>query len=112
MPDFLVVEKAERFISQLSTAPSRLPAPLRELPSDAVNVTVSDLSVAEAGDYVTVTGTLPEGSYSDDSIILIVSGDLCFEAFPVSNLATGAEGFQALLEKNNVSTDNIMVFIV
>ena len=112
MPDFLVVEKAERFISQLSTAPSRLPAPLRDLPSDAVNVTVSDLSVAEAGDYVTVTGTLPEGSYSDDSIILIVSGDLCFEAFPVSNLATGAEDFQALLEKNNVSTDNIMVFIV
>ncbi len=111
-PDFLVIEKAERFISQLCTAPSRLPAPLRELPSDAVSVDISDLATAEAGEYVTITGTLPEGSYSDDSIILIVTGDYCFEAYPVSNLTTGAEGFQALLEKNAVSTDNIMVFIV
>ena len=111
-PGFLVIEKAERFISQLCTAPSRLPSPGRELPSNAVQISVSDLAVAEAGDYLTVTGTLPEGSYADDSIILIVSGDSCFEAYPVSNLVTGAESFQALLEKNSVSTDNIRVFIV
>jgi len=111
-PGFLVIEKAERFISQLCTAPSRLPAPLRELPENAVMIEVSDLNAAEAGDYVTVTGTLPEGSYEADSLIYVVCGDMCFEACPVSDLATGAESFQALLEKNSVSTDNIMVFIV
>ena len=111
-PDFLVMEKAERFIPQLCTSPSRLPAPLRELPENAVLIEVTDLNCAEAGDYVTVTGTLPEGSYDTDSLIYIVSGDMCFEACPVSDLASGAESFQALLEKNSVSTDNIMVFIV
>ena len=111
-PDYLVMEKAERFISQLCTSPSRLPAPLRVLPQDAVPVSVSDLNAAEAGDYITVTGTLPSEALESDSVILIISGDLCFEAYPVSDLATGAEGFQALLEKNSVSTDNIMVFIV
>ena len=111
-PGFLVIEKAERFISQLCTSPSRLPAPVRELPSNAVQIDPVGLNAAEAGDYVTVTGTLPEGSYNADSLIYVVSGEMCFEAFPVSDLATGAEGFQALLEKNSVSTDNIMVFIV
>ena len=111
-PDYLVIEKAERFISQLCTSPSRLPAPVRELPGNAVLIEVSDLNTAEAGDYVTVTGTLPEGSYDTDSLIYIVSGDMCVEACPVSDLASGTESFQALLEKNSVSTDNIMVFIV
>ena len=111
-PDFLIIEKAERFISQLCTSPSRLPAPVRELPENAVPVEVSDLNAAEAGEFVTVTGTLPEGSYSADSLIYIVSGGVCFEACPVSDLASRAESFQALLEKNSVSTDNIMVFIV
>ena len=110
-PDILVFEKAERFISQLCGSPSRLPAPVRELPADAVAVEISDFSLAEAGDYITVTGTLPEGSWEDDSIIYIVSADMCFEAYPVSDIAAGTEGFQALLEKNSVSTDNIMVFI-
>ena len=54
---------------------------------------------------------LPEGAYEADSIIYIVCGDLCFEAFPVSDIQEGSEGFQALLEKNLVSTDNIRVFI-
>lgn len=111
LPDLLVIEKAERFISQLCTSPSRLPSPVRELPSDAVRVEIADLSTALAGDYVTVSGILPEGSWEDDSIIYIVSGDMCFEAYPVSDLTAGTEGFQALLEKNSVSTDNIMVFI-
>ena len=111
-PGHLVIEKAERFISQLCTSPSRLPAPARELPGNAVMIEVADLNAAEAGDFVTVTGTLPEESYEADSLIYIVSGGMCFEACPVSDLSTGAEGFQALLEKNSVSTDNIMVFIV
>ncbi len=111
-PNILVMEKAERFISQLCTSPSRLPAPSRILPENAVQIEVSDLNIAEAGDFVTVTGTLPEGCYTDDSLIYIQSGDSCFEAYPVSDLATGSEGFMALLEKNSVSTDNIMVFIV
>ena len=111
-PDYIVMEKAERFISQLCTSASRLPAPERQLPSDALGISIEDLNTASAGDYVTVTGTLPAGSYEDDSIIYIVCGDMCFEAFPVSNLETGAEGFQALLEKNLVSTDNIRVFIL
>ena len=111
-PDFLVIEKAERFISQLSTAPSRLPAPERSLSEESVQIAVSDLNIAEAGAYLTVTGTLPGGSYDDDSLILIACGDRCFEAYPVSNLQTGAEGFQAILEKNDISTDNIKVFIV
>lgn len=112
MPDYLVIEKAERFISQLCTSPSRLPAPLRELPANAVEISVSDMNTAEAGDYITVTGTLPSGSVETDSVILIVYGENCFEAYPVSNLTAGTEGFQALLEKNSVSTDNIRVFIV
>ena len=111
-PDVLVMEKAERFIYQLCTSPSRLPSPARELPDDAVSVDIADLNTAVAGDYVTVTGTLPEGSFTDDSMIYIVSGDSCFEAYPVSDLATGSEGFTALLEINSVLTDNIMVFIV
>ena len=111
-PDILVIEKAERFISQLCTSPSRLPAPVRDLPAEAVAVEIADFAAAEAGDYVTVTGSLPEGSWEDDSIIYIVSGDMCFEAYPVSDIDEGTEGFQALLEKNSVSTDNIMVFIV
>ena len=111
-PNILVMEKAERFISQLCTSPSRLPAPSRILPENAVQIEVSDLNIAEAGDFVTVTGTLPEGCYTDDSLIYIQSGDSCFEAYPVSDLATGSEGFMALLEKISVSTDNIMVFIV
>lgn len=111
-PGFLVIEKAERFISQLCTSPSRLPAPVRELPENAVLIEISDLNTAEAGDFVTVTGTLPEGSYTDDSLIYIVCGEMCFEACPVSDLTAGTESFQALLEKNSVSTDNIMVFIV
>lgn len=110
-PDILIMEKAERFLSQLCTSPSRLPAPVRDLPAEAVAVEIADFAAAEAGDYVTVTGTLPEGSWEDDSIIYIVSGDMCFEAYPVSDIYEGTEGFQALLEKNSVSTDNIMVFI-
>lgn len=112
MPDYLVMEKAERFISQLCTSPSRLPAPSRELPSNAVEISVSDMNTAEAGDYITVTGTLPSEALEADSVILIVCGENCFEAYPVSNLTSGTEGFQALLEKNSVSTDNIRVFIV
>ena len=96
----------------MCTSPSRLPAPSRILPENAVQIEVSDLNIAEAGDFVTVTGTLPEGCYTDDSLIYIQSGDSCFEAYPVSDLATGSEGFMALLEKISVSTDNIMVFIV
>ena len=69
-------------------------------------------SAVEAyGEYITVTGTLPEGSWEDDSIIYIVCGDLCYEASPYSVIDTGEEGFTALLEKNDVSTDNIKVFI-
>ncbi len=112
MPDYLVMEKAERFISQLCTSPSRLPAPSRELPSNAVEISVSDMNTAEAGDYITVTGTLPSEALEADSVIFIVCGENCFEAYPVSNLTSGTEGFQALLEKNSVSTDNIRVFIV
>lgn len=110
-PDYLVVEKAERFLNQLCTAPSRLPSPVRQLPDNAVQTDITELNIAEAGDYLTITGTLPEGSYVDDSIIYIVSGDTCFEAYPVSNIAEGTEGFQALLEKNLISTDNIVFFI-
>ena len=110
-PDILIMEKAERFLSQLCTSPSRLPAPVRDLPAEAVAVEIADFAAAEAGDYVTVTGTLPEGSWEDDSIIYIVSGDMFFEAYPVYDIDEGTEGFQALLEKNSVSTDNIMVFI-
>lgn len=111
-PDVLVMEKAERFIFQLCTSPSRLPAPTRQLPEDAVAVEVSDLNAAVAGDFVTITGTLPSGCYEDDSLIYIVSGEYWFEAYPVSDLTTGSEGFTALLEINSVLTDNIMVFIV
>lgn len=110
-PDILIIEKAERFLSQLCTSPSRIPAPLRTLDPLAVEIDVPDLNAAAAGEYITVTGTLPEGSWEDDSIIYIVCGDLCYEASPYSVIDTGEEGFTALLEKNDVSTDNIKVFI-
>jgi len=111
-PDVLIIEKAERFIFQFYSTASRLPSPLRDLPDNAVEITPESLSTAQAGEYVTITGTLPDGSYEDDSIILIVSGDNCFEAYPVTDIANGTEGFQSLLEKNLISTDNIRVFIV
>jgi len=110
-PDVLIIEKAERFISQLCTNPARLPSPLRTLPEDATEITPDDLESAEAGDFITVTGTLPSGSFTDTSIIYICCGDLVFEAYPVSDINTGSESFTALLEKNSVSTDNIKVFI-
>lgn len=110
-PDYVVFERAERFLPFFCQYPSRLPAPERVLPDNAVQVEIPDINVNEAGDYITVTGTLPEGSYSDDSIIYIVVGDLCFEASPVSNLSTGEESFSILLEKNRVSDDNIVLFI-
>lgn len=110
-PDILIMEKVERFLDQLCTSPSRIPAPSRILPGAAIEIEAEDFTTAEAGDYITVTGMLPEGSYEADTIIYIVCGDLCFEAFPVSDIQEGSEGFQALLEKNLVSTDNIRVFI-
>ncbi|MCQ2516280.1 MAG: hypothetical protein MJ094_05400 [Saccharofermentans sp.] len=110
-PDYVVFERAERFLPFFCQYPSRLPAPDRVLPEEAVQIEVSDLNIAEAGDYITVTGTLPDGSYNNDSTIYIIAGDLCFEASPVSNLSNGLESFSALLEKNRVSDDNIMLFI-
>lgn len=110
-PDYVVFERAERFLPFFCQYPSRLVAPDRVLPENAVEIEVSDLNIAQAGDYITVTGTLPEGCYDDDSIIYIVSDGLCFEASPVSNLDTNQESFSALLEKNRVSDDNIVLFI-
>ena len=109
-PSVVVIEKVERFLSQLATYPPRIPADATALPEGSTEVTVSDTAIASSGTYTTITGTLPADSVNPDSLIYVcINGTLCYEAFPVS---TGtSEGFSLCVEGDYPADTVVQIFV-
>ncbi len=92
----LIVERAERFIPELSQNPPVMAGPLIQDGSAQdldYSGQIKDFEITQQGNYMKLTGTLEEGSYAVDSRIYIRINDLLvYEAFPIS-LEDDAEGF-------------------
>ncbi|MCC8047356.1 MAG: hypothetical protein LIP12_18030 [Clostridiales bacterium] len=92
----LIVERAERFIPELSQNPPVMAGLLiLDGSADGLDYTesIADFEQTETGAYTKFSGTLEEGSYAVDSQIYIRVNDyLIYEAFPVS-VDDETEGF-------------------
>ncbi|MDO4876909.1 MAG: hypothetical protein Q3987_05960 [Oscillospiraceae bacterium] len=95
----LIIEKAERFLPQLSANPPKLPA--TEIECDPVGVkelegAADSIRTSSANGYTTITGTLKEGTYSDNTRIYVSVGGHWYEAYPFRD--NGKECFQLYVE--------------
>lgn len=106
--DALVIERAERFLSELAENPPSMMAPILDyevLGEVDFQQGIQNLMETEQGIYTVVTGALAEGSYETDSRVYIrVNGLVTYEAFPVS-FENGQEGFQAMLLTELLETE-------
>ncbi len=94
----LIIEKAERFLPQLAENPPKLPA--TEIPGKPVGVkefTDASVKTSTVNGYTTITGTLKEGTYADNTIIYVSVGGRWYEAYPFRE--NGKERFQLYLEE-------------
>ena len=97
-PNVFIMEKAERFLPQLSENPPKLPA--TEIEGNPVGLKVfedAEFKTSSANGYTTITGTLKAGTYSDDTRIYVGIDGHWYEAYPV-HTADG-EGFQLYVEE-------------
>lgn len=95
----LIIEKAERFLPQLAANPPKLPA--TEIEGNPVGVkelegAAESIKMSSANGYTTITGTLKEGTYSDNTRIYIGIGGHWYEAYPFRE--NGKERFQLYVE--------------
>lgn len=108
-PDVVIMEKAERFLPQLSENPPMLPGIEKAgKPAGAVELTGAKISMSSANGYTTISGKLAPGSYGDDTVIYVcIGGEKWYEAFPVHT--DGGEGF-SLYVKETAPDASIKVF--
>ena len=96
-PNVVIMEKAERFLPQLASNPPKLPA--TEIEGDPDNIKELEgaaIKTSSANGYTTVTGTLKEGTYSDNTKIYVNIGGRWYEAYPFHD--NGKECFQLYVE--------------
>jgi len=100
--DALVIERAERFMRDMAANPPVMPAPLL-MGDDAPAgdyIAGEDVSESLQGDYLLVTGRVPEGVQAGQRIAVRLNGTLVYEAFGMSDAETGEEGFQLLVPQS------------
>ena len=95
----LIIEKAERFLPQLSENPPKLPA--TEIEGNPVGMRAMEgakFKTSSFGGYTTISGTLAEGSYGDNTKTYIrIDGKRWYEAYPFHK--DGKECFQLYIEE-------------
>lgn len=98
-PDVVIMEKAERFLPQLSENPPKLPGIEKAgKPDGAVELQGAKVSMSSANGYTTISGTLAQGTYGDDTVIYVcIGGEKWYEAFPVHT--DGGEGFSLYVKE-------------
>lgn len=97
-PDVFIMEKAERFLPQLAENPPKLPA--TEIEGNPVGVKELEgatYKTSSANGYTTITGTLKDGTYSDNTKIYVSVGGHWYEAYPFREY--GKECFRLYLEE-------------
>ncbi len=108
--DTLVIERAERFLPDMTAEAPVMEAPAlyersQELSTKVVSentvaekdLQVSELEETRQGEITKITGKLPSDALNTTSRIGVrVNGDRCYEAFPVS-CEDGQEGFSMIL---------------
>ncbi|MBO4449223.1 MAG: hypothetical protein J5777_01420 [Clostridiales bacterium] len=97
-PDVFIIEKAERFLPQLAENPPKLPA--TELGGNPVGMKVlegANFEITSSDGYTTITGTLKEGTYGDNTKIYVGIGGHWYEAYPFRK--DGKECFQVYVKE-------------
>ncbi|MBE7069176.1 MAG: hypothetical protein E7386_01605 [Ruminococcaceae bacterium] len=94
----LIIEKAERFLPQLAENPPKLPATeIKGNPAGVKEFKDASVKMSSANGYTTITGTLKDGTYSDNTEIYVCVGGHWYEAYPFRE--NGKEHFQLYLEE-------------
>ena len=97
-PNVFVMEKAERFLPQLYQNAPKLPASAIEgRPVSAKELEGAQYKLSSVNGYTTVTGTLKEGTYNDDTRIYVGIADSWYEAYPYQE--NGKECFQLYVKE-------------
>ena len=95
----LIIEKAERFLPQLAENPPKLPA--TEIEGNPVGMRAMEgasFKTSSFNGYTTISGTLAEGSYGDNTKTYIrIDGKHWYEAYPFHK--DGKECFQLYIEE-------------
>ena len=95
----LIIEKAERLLPQLAENPPKLPA--TEIEGNPVGMRAMEsasFKTSSVNGYTTITGTLAEGSYGDNTKTYIrIDGKHWYEAYPFHK--DGKECFQLYIEE-------------
>ena len=94
----LIIEKAERFLPQLAENPPKLPA--TEIEGNPVGVKEMEgatYKTSSVNGYTTITGTLKEGTYGDNTRIYVGIGGHWYEAYPFRK--DGRECFQVYVKE-------------
>lgn len=94
----LIIEKAERFLPQLAENPPKLPA--TEIEGNPVGVKEMEgatYKTSSVNGYTTITGTLKEGTYGDNTRIYVGIGGHWYEAYPFRK--DGKECFQVYVKE-------------
>ena len=97
-PNVFVMEKAERFLPQLYQNAPKLPASVIEgRPVSAKELEGAQYKMSSLNGYTTVTGTLKEGTYNDNTGIYVSINDSWYEAYPYQE--NGKECFRLYVKE-------------
>ena len=116
--DTLIIELAERDLSNLNTNAPVFPAPEREMTAEeTVILTGEAMTVTDADEvltgYVKLTGSLTAGQIDDDSPICIQVGDAVYEATPAGEAEEGDLPYTAYIPKEVWSgADSVFLLVV
>lgn len=116
LADTLIVERAERFLTEMAASPPVMPAPEAELSEDAVPLTADSVSGVTSGTWGTYTklgGTIDSSCLDTRSRIFVkLENGTVYEAFPTTS-GDGEEGFVLYLEDSQFSgsEEQIQIYI-
>ncbi len=111
--DTVVIERAERFLPDMAKEAPYMEAPEIKKALQSDPIPIEDLEIAAQGAMTKITGRVPEEALTERSrIYIMVNGDVCYEAFPISR-ADGREGFSMLLasERLQGKEDQFAMFL-
>ena len=97
--DALIIERAQRFMRDMAANAPVMPAPML-LEGDAPTSgyrELQDVNERVQGEYLLVTGDIPDAVEAGDRIAIRLNGTLVYEAFGMSDSETSQEGFQLLV---------------
>ena len=106
--DALVIERAQRFMRDMASNAPMMPAPLvldEALPEERFE-SLENVNERQQGDYLVVSGSVPDGISVGERIAVRLNGDLVYEAFGTCDAETGQEGFQLLIPLDLVMDEN------